>query len=455
MLVGNYPFFMECHRNRPAKGVFFGVSKSKNMRILLITLFLLITVYSNSQSLQSIDKCKTDIDLKKERYLDSLMAIIGNKRIVALGEDTHGTAEFYILRAAITQRLIKEKGFNLVILENPHEDMMALQAGLQKEPLDTLMRRHLFSIYQTKQMQSFLQWFTKYTRKHKGIRLAGCDDSYRELLPGELIKAIAFYGNDTLNNLCEQFLYRQTLSIKAFYARYPQLKPDSLPKQMQFGVGTWRLLNRIDSIYTTQKIQNPLINELLFHAKTNYVYYGKWAKKVYTSRDEVMGDRINYYAADTNKKIIVWAHSGHIAKYAWLQNELGLMGATVKKKFPVDYIAIGMSSGQGSYSYMKNRFINDDHHFNDSLFKGILHPAKTGSWNELLMTNTSSNYFLHFSQLSIAEQNEFSNTKTLKTLGYGQEDKKLSDYYDVSLSKLFDVLIFLKETNQTTPLFNK
>jgi erythromycin esterase-like protein len=223
---------------------------------------------------------------------------------------------------------------------------------------------------------------------------------------------------------------------------------------MQFGVATSHLLTRIDSLCTAQKMQDPVLNELLFHAKTNYVYYDKFSKKEYVSRDEVMGNRINYYAADSNAKIIVWAHSGHIAKYAWLYNELGLMGATVQKKYPADYMAIGMSSGQGSYSYIKNRFINNDHDFTDSLFKGMLHTSKTGSWNELLINNTTSNYYLNFSRLTTEEQNEFNKQRPIKFLGYGQEEKKLSDYYDVSLTKLFDVLIFLKETTQTTALFN-
>src|SRR6478735_127388 len=100
------------------------------MRPFFIILFILITINANSRQLLPIEKCKTAINLRNDRYVDSLMAIIGNKRIVALGEDTHGTAEFYALRDAITQRLIKEKGFNMVILENPHEDMIAMQGAL-------------------------------------------------------------------------------------------------------------------------------------------------------------------------------------------------------------------------------------------------------------------------------------------------------------------------------------
>lgn len=424
------------------------------MKKMIIVLFLLTALYGNTQFQAPIEKCKTVIDGKKGRFLDSLIKIIGNKRIVALGEDTHGTAEFYELRAAITERLIQEKGFNVVILENPHEDMMALQAGLQNEPLDTLMKRHLFAIYQTKQMQSFLQWFKQYTKKRKGLQLAGCDDSYREILPQQLKKEAARYGHETLNKLCKEYLFRQTLSIKDFYALYPDLKPDTLPKQMQFGLATYHLLNKIDAVIKKQKIENPKLKELLFHAKTNYVYYDRFLKKEAVSRDEIMGDRINYYAADPAARIIVWAHSGHIAKYAWLYDEIGLMGATVQNKFPADYIAIGMSGGQGSYSYIKNRFINDDHRFTDTLFSDNLHVSKPNSWNEWLMQNTTGNYMLDFSKLNPEERNVFNKPRPLKMLGYNIESNSAKEYYDISLVQLFDVLIFLKITTHTTGLNN-
>jgi erythromycin esterase len=49
--------------------------------------------------------------------LDPLMEKIGDARFVLLGEATHGTHEFYTWRSKITQRLIKEKGFNFIAVE--------------------------------------------------------------------------------------------------------------------------------------------------------------------------------------------------------------------------------------------------------------------------------------------------------------------------------------------------
>ncbi|WP_262915875.1 hypothetical protein [Chitinophaga filiformis] len=42
----------------------------------------------------------------------------------------------------------------------------------------------------------------------------------------------------------------------------------------------------------------------------------------------------------------------------------------------------------------------------------------------------------------------------MKFLGYGIESDVAREYYDVSLTRLFDLLIFLKETTHTTALFN-
>ena len=46
-----------------------------------------------------------------------MLDLIGDARLVLLGEATHGTHEFYRERAQITKRLIVEKGFTAVAVE--------------------------------------------------------------------------------------------------------------------------------------------------------------------------------------------------------------------------------------------------------------------------------------------------------------------------------------------------
>src|SRR5262249_29693541 len=49
--------------------------------------------------------------------LDPLLEAIGDARWVLLGEASHGTHEFYRLRAELTRRLIAEEGFGAVAVE--------------------------------------------------------------------------------------------------------------------------------------------------------------------------------------------------------------------------------------------------------------------------------------------------------------------------------------------------
>ena len=66
------------------------------------------------QHLQRLDE--------SERAVDPLIELIGDAPLVLLGEASHGTDDFYRLRAWITRRLIAEHGFNAVAIEGDWPD---------------------------------------------------------------------------------------------------------------------------------------------------------------------------------------------------------------------------------------------------------------------------------------------------------------------------------------------
>lgn len=49
--------------------------------------------------------------------LTPILEAIGDAKIVMLGEASHGTSEFYTVRAELSKRLIQEKGFSLIAVE--------------------------------------------------------------------------------------------------------------------------------------------------------------------------------------------------------------------------------------------------------------------------------------------------------------------------------------------------
>jgi protein-L-isoaspartate(D-aspartate) O-methyltransferase len=57
-----------------------------------------------------------------------------DKRVVLLGEASHGTSEFYRARAAITRRLVEAHGFNIVALEADWPDAASLDRRVRDRP---------------------------------------------------------------------------------------------------------------------------------------------------------------------------------------------------------------------------------------------------------------------------------------------------------------------------------
>ncbi len=53
---------------------------------------------------------------EREDY-DALLERVGDRRLVLIGEASHGTHEFYRERARITRRLIDDRGFTAVAVE--------------------------------------------------------------------------------------------------------------------------------------------------------------------------------------------------------------------------------------------------------------------------------------------------------------------------------------------------
>jgi erythromycin esterase-like protein len=82
--------------------------------------------------------------LREPADLDPLLERIGDARIVAVGEASHGTHEYYAWRATLTRRLIEERGFDFVAVEGDWPDCyrvnrsVKLREGADEDPRDAL-----------------------------------------------------------------------------------------------------------------------------------------------------------------------------------------------------------------------------------------------------------------------------------------------------------------------------
>ena len=75
-----------------------------------------------------------------EHDYDALLDAIGERSLVLLGEATHGTREFYRMRAELTLRLVAEKGFDAVAVEADWPDAYRLNRFVRGEGPDHVAR---------------------------------------------------------------------------------------------------------------------------------------------------------------------------------------------------------------------------------------------------------------------------------------------------------------------------
>src|SRR6266568_4900233 len=101
--------------------------------------------------------------------LDPLIDLAGNASFALLGEASHGTHDFYETRAAITRRLIAEKGFQAVAVEADWPDAYRVNQyvrGLGNDPtagraLSGFTRFPVW-MWRNRDVEAFVEWLRQY-----------------------------------------------------------------------------------------------------------------------------------------------------------------------------------------------------------------------------------------------------------------------------------------------------
>jgi protein-L-isoaspartate(D-aspartate) O-methyltransferase len=130
-----------------------------------------------------IEKAATHIPSIETVDLTGLLERIGDSRLVLLGEASHGTAEFYEMRARITKELIQHKGFNFIAVEADWPDAAQIDhfvRGTRLEPTEEkTFGRFPTWMWANRQVLELVKWLRDYNR-----RFESPDD------------AVGFYGLD-------------------------------------------------------------------------------------------------------------------------------------------------------------------------------------------------------------------------------------------------------------------
>jgi erythromycin esterase len=282
--------------------------------------------------------------------LAPLRAMIGDARIVAVGEATHGSREFFLVRHRLLELLAGELGFTVLALEGGWSDAWALDDYVvdgKGDPLAALSNLYYWAP-NTEEMVTVVRWMRRYNqdRSHKRkLRLQGFDVQFT---PHAVAAVLAYLAkvDPTVGSTAADLL--SPLRDVTAENTYAELAPAELERTRQ---GVANLVARFDSERTrwiarsSEKAWTLARQHATMIQRTEALYRTPGGVG---GRDAAMADNVQWILEHEppGTKIVLWAHNNHIATQALEQSD---MGERLRARYGKDYFAIGVTFGTGSF----------------------------------------------------------------------------------------------------------
>src|SRR5262245_28688700 len=110
--------------------------------------------------------------------LEPLRAVIGNARIVAMGEATHGTREFFQLKHRLIEYCVSQLGFTIIGFEAEYGTTLAVNDYVldgKGSAADTVTGMG-FSIWDTEEVLALVEWIRAWNASHdRKVKFYGFD----------------------------------------------------------------------------------------------------------------------------------------------------------------------------------------------------------------------------------------------------------------------------------------
>lgn len=266
--------------------------------------------------------------LENASSLDPLIAVAGDKKLVLLGEASHGTHEYYVWRDIISRRLIEEHNFNFIAVEGDFTSLYKLNQyvknmeGAGKSAREVLMKLN--------------RWPTWMWANEEVVVLAEWLREYNDRLPQD--KKVGFYGMDVYDEWHSKEMVLELLEktdetsfnyAKQQYNCFNPHKGDSWQYahavkggKLDCAAATERVVEYIRSNREALKdlsadtyfylLQNAIVvhnAEAFYRESVASKDAVSWNLRVFHMR-ETVGDLLALYGE--NAKGVVWAHNTHI-----------------------------------------------------------------------------------------------------------------------------------------------
>lgn len=403
---------------------------------------------------------------------DPLLDAIGDRRLVLIGEASHGTHEFYRERAQITKRLIREKGFDAVAVEADFPDAYRVNRYVRGEGNDPDAVESLGGF------KRFPAWMW---RNADVLDFVGWLRSHNDDLSNSRPK-VGFYGLD---------LYSLHTSIDAVLEYLEKVDPAAAATARSryacfdhFGNDT-QMYGYATGLGLAESCENEVVNQLVEMnyragelalrdgrvARDDFFFASQNARLVknaeryyrtmyrsdissWNQRDqhmlETLAELDRFITAENHRpaKIVVWEHNSHLGDAR--ATEMGRrgewnVGQLTRERYGDACFLIGFSTYSGTVTAATN--------WGEPAQRKRVRPGLQGSIEEIFH-RIGIERFLLIPHAGTRSHLALRPDLLERAIGviYRPETERQSHYFAASVSRQFDAIIHIDETRAVEPL---
>ncbi|QTB26855.1 erythromycin esterase family protein [Lysinibacillus sphaericus] len=284
----------------------------------------------HAYSLTSIDPepaSSQKIPSNKFEDLEMLKPILHDKRIVFLGESSHGVAQFNLVKTRLIQFLHQEMGYNVLAFESGLGDVMNAQGKINKQAAQQTMKDAIFGVWWTKETLPLFEYAKTTQATEKPLVLAGFDIQQQGAFTnGDWLQTpqLAKQFRDAEKQLAE---WSSSKDLKGYQKEktaiinvYKQVKSQVRQKEKELQkvypneLQIVKLMERTlaDRIRLADEYVELTIQSNIEMEQNKYESF----LKTMEWRDQAMMENLLWLAEEVypTEKFIVWAHNDHIRK---------------------------------------------------------------------------------------------------------------------------------------------